>query len=756
MRIGVGAPGGEVERRDAEVMETGDEPDRLVEIDPCRLVGIHPEAAVVLTAAGVRPRFAATVDAVPRDRVEQRQSNADEKAWAGLANPADEFTEEPRPAVEVTAIPAVTASRREELVDEVAVAGFEIDHVETGGSRIPRGGDVGVEETLDLGVGKDTRGVERRAVPGAQDRVVEGDPWLPWADVGLGEPAGVGQLERDEEIAVVAMGLPMGGANGVEELAQSLRAERRREELAGIGPPLGDHCHRLSPPHELGAADPEPTPAPQERVGGEAGGGRVPALHGVDAPTVPDDSIGDRERIGERGAIGSRKNRVVDRQPTADRGQMGPERVGGAEAGDPGEHRRGAPALAGGKSGRWEGGWEESHDTPPPGEVPAPDAGPGRRRRETAAVARGLSMREGGGSFRASYRPGVAPGIQGIHPLKRALVTGITGQDGSYLAEFLLGKGYQVHGIVRRSSAVGSQRIEHLRGETLGPSPRLVIHDGDMADGSVLARIVREVRPAEIYNLAAQSHVGVSFDQPTYTADVTALGALRILEAIRDQQQATGEEIRFYQASSSELYGLVASTPQDESTPFHPRSPYGVAKLYAHWITINYRESYGLFSCCGILFNPESPRRGESFVTRKITRAATRIKLGLQEKLQLGNLDARRDWGFAGDYVEAMWLMLQQPKPDEYVISTDETHSVREFCEMAFARLGLDYREHVEVDPRYFRPAEVDFLRGSSAKARRELGWRPRVGFAELVAMMVDEDLRIAEAERDRPRRPSA
>jgi len=339
--------------------------------------------------------------------------------------------------------------------------------------------------------------------------------------------------------------------------------------------------------------------------------------------------------------------------------------------------------------------------------------------------------------------------------LKRAIVTGITGQDGSYLAEFLIAKGYEVHGIVRRSSAAGAQRLEHLRRETLGPAPRLVLHDGDMADGSGLARIVREVRPAEVYNLAAQSHVGVSFDQPTYTADVTAVGALRLLEAIRDQQHATGEQIRFYQASSSELYGRVAATPQDESTPFHPRSPYGVAKLYAHWITINYRESYGLFCCCGILFNHESPRRGESFVTRKITRAATRIKVGLQEKLRLGNLEARRDWGFAGDYVEAMWLMLQRPTPAEYVIATDETHSVREFCEHAFARLGLDYRDHVEVDPRYFRPAEVDLLRGCSEKARRELGWTPRVNFERLIAMMVDEDLRIAETERDHPHRAS-
>ena len=332
--------------------------------------------------------------------------------------------------------------------------------------------------------------------------------------------------------------------------------------------------------------------------------------------------------------------------------------------------------------------------------------------------------------------------------MKRAIVTGITGQDGSYLAEFLIAKGYEVHGVVRRSSAAGAQRLEHLRRETLGPAPRLVLHDGDMADGSGLARIVREVRPAEVYNLAAQSHVGVSFDQPTYTADVTAVGALRLLEAIRDQQHATGEEIRFYQASSSELYGRVAATPQDESTPFHPRSPYGVAKLYAHWITINYRESYGLFCCCGILFNHESPRRGESFVTRKITRAATRIKLGLQDTLFLGNIDAKRDWGFAGDYVEAMWLMLQQEEPDDYVVSTDETHTVREFCEKTFAHLGLDCDDFIKIDPRYFRPAEVDLLLGDSTKARTKLGWKPRVSFDKLVEMMVESDLVLAEQEK--------
>ena len=329
-----------------------------------------------------------------------------------------------------------------------------------------------------------------------------------------------------------------------------------------------------------------------------------------------------------------------------------------------------------------------------------------------------------------------------------ALITGITGQDGSYLAEFLLAKGYEVHGLVRRSSTFGTQRIEHLYRDVHEVERPLVLHHGDMADGNGLARLIRRIRPTEVYNLAAQSHVRVSFDQPTYTADVTALGTLRLLEAIRDTRDAFGSEIRFYQASSSEMFGKVAETPQTETTPFHPRSPYGVAKLYGHWITVNYRESYGLHASCGILFNHESPRRGETFVTRKITRAATRIKLGLQRKLYLGNLDALRDWGFAGDYVEAMWLMLQRDEPDDYVVSTDETHSVREFCEQAFGRLELDYREFVEIDPRYYRPAEVDLLLGSSAKARRELGWRPRVSFDELVAMMVDADLELASRER--------
>ncbi|MCX7403103.1 MAG: GDP-mannose 4,6-dehydratase [Planctomycetia bacterium] len=334
----------------------------------------------------------------------------------------------------------------------------------------------------------------------------------------------------------------------------------------------------------------------------------------------------------------------------------------------------------------------------------------------------------------------------------RALITGVTGQDGSYLAELLLKKGYEVHGMVRRSSTFSTQRIEHLYRDIHDREDRdgggqLILHYGDMADGNGLARLIREIRPREVYNLAAQSHVRVSFDQPTYTADVTALGTLRLLEAIRDCQDAQGNQIRFYQASSSEMYGKAAEMPQSETTPFYPRSPYGVAKLYAHWITINYRESYGLHGSCGILFNHESPRRGETFVTRKITRAAARIKLGLQKRLYLGNLDAQRDWGFAGDYVEAMWLMLQQDQPDDYVIATDETHSVREFCEKTFSRLDLDYSDFVEIDPRYFRPTEVDLLLGTAQKARRAFGWKPRVSFDELVQLMVDSDLGLAHKE---------
>ena len=326
----------------------------------------------------------------------------------------------------------------------------------------------------------------------------------------------------------------------------------------------------------------------------------------------------------------------------------------------------------------------------------------------------------------------------------RALITGVTGQDGSYLAELLIAKGYEVHGLRRRSSTFGTGRIEHL---IFGESPQLQLHYGDLSDGNGLVRLIREIRPTEVYNLAAQSHVRVSFDQPAYTADVTAVGTLRLLEAIRDVQDDTGEQIRFYQASSSEMYGKVLETPQKETTPFYPRSPYGVAKVYGHWITINYRESYGLHASCGILFNHESPRRGETFVTRKITRAATRIKLGLQKKLHLGNLDSQRDWGFAGDYVEAMWLMLQQDKADDYVIATNELSSVRDFCEQTFARLDLDYREFVEIDPRYYRPAEVDLLLGDSTKARTRLGWRPRTNFPQLVDMMVEGDLALARQE---------
>ena len=327
---------------------------------------------------------------------------------------------------------------------------------------------------------------------------------------------------------------------------------------------------------------------------------------------------------------------------------------------------------------------------------------------------------------------------------RRALITGVTGQDGSYLAELLVSKGYAVHGLRRRSSTFGTERIEHL---IRGNEPCVHLHYGDLSDGNGLVRLIRQIRPHEVYNLAAQSHVRVSFDQPAYTADVTAVGTLRLLEALRDVQDDTGEQIRFYQASSSEMFGKVVETPQKETTPFYPRSPYGVAKVYGHWITVNYRESYDLHASCGILFNHESPRRGETFVTRKITRAAARIKLGVQDKLYLGNLDAQRDWGFAGDYVEAMWLMLQQAQADDYVVAMNELHTVREFCELSFGRLGLDYRDFVEVDPRYVRPAEVDLLLGDATKGRTKLGWTPRVSFQELVEMMVDSDLELARRE---------
>ena len=326
---------------------------------------------------------------------------------------------------------------------------------------------------------------------------------------------------------------------------------------------------------------------------------------------------------------------------------------------------------------------------------------------------------------------------------KKALITGITGQDGSYLTEFLLDKGYEVHGLIRRSSTFGTERIEHLYRDPHDPQARLFLHYGDLTDGAGLRGVLTKCKPDEVYNLGAQSHVRVSYDQPVYTAQVNALGTLRLLEAIRDLNLP----IRYYQASSSEMYGKVLETPQTETTPFYPRSPYACAKVFAYWQTINEREAYGLFACNGILFNHESPRRGETFVTRKITRAATRIKEGLQENLFLGNLDAKRDWGFAGDYVEAMWLMLQQESPDDYVIATGQTHSVRKFVEMVFERLELDWRKYVKIDKRYFRPAEVDLLLGDSAKARGKLGWEPKVALDKLVEMMVEHDWKLAKEE---------
>ena len=327
--------------------------------------------------------------------------------------------------------------------------------------------------------------------------------------------------------------------------------------------------------------------------------------------------------------------------------------------------------------------------------------------------------------------------------MRRALITGITGQDGSYLAEFLLAKGYEVYGLVRRSSSFATGRIDHLyRDPHDGPSGLRLVY-GDLADGTAISAVLDELNPDEVYNLAAQSHVRVSFDQPIYTVDVAALGTLRVLEAIRRMPRPA----KFYQASSSEMYGQVAESPQTERTPFYPRSPYACAKAYAFWQTVNYREAYGLFACNGILFNHESPRRGETFVTRKITRAATRIKLGLQHTLHLGNLDAQRDWGFAGDYVEAMWRMLQQSRPDDYVIATGEMHSVREFLDEVFGYLDLDWHVYVRVDPRYFRPTEVDTLCGDAAKARTLLGWEPSVTFADLARLMVDADMKLARSE---------
>jgi GDPmannose 4,6-dehydratase len=321
---------------------------------------------------------------------------------------------------------------------------------------------------------------------------------------------------------------------------------------------------------------------------------------------------------------------------------------------------------------------------------------------------------------------------------KKALITGITGQDGSYLAELLLEKGYDVHGIIRRSSSFNTGRIDHLYQDRHEDDVRLTLHYGDLADSSSLNRIIESVAPDEIYNLAAQSHVKVSFEVPEYTGDVTGLGTLRLLDAIRE----TEVPARFYQASSSELYGKVQEVPQSETTPFYPRSPYAVAKMYSFWIVVNYREAYNIHATNGILFNHESPRRGETFVTRKITRAVAAIKAGQQEKLYLGNLDAKRDWGFAGDYVEAQWRMLQQEAGDDYVVATGETHTVREFCEHAFGHVGLNYEDYVEVDPRYFRPTEVDLLIGDPTKAKEQLGWEPKVKFEELVTMMVDADVK--------------
>jgi GDPmannose 4,6-dehydratase len=327
----------------------------------------------------------------------------------------------------------------------------------------------------------------------------------------------------------------------------------------------------------------------------------------------------------------------------------------------------------------------------------------------------------------------------------RAFITGITGQDGSYLAELLLDKGYEVHGLVRRASTFGTERIDHLYVDPHLDRARMFLHYGDLSDANSLTKLLLEVRPHEVYNLGAQSHVAVSFDNPIYTVDVDATGTLRLLEACR---QLGEDPPRYYQASSSEMYGKVREVPQSETTPFHPRSPYGCAKVYGFWQTVNHRESYGMHASNGILFNHESPRRGETFVTRKITRAATRIKLGLQRKLYLGNLDAQRDWGFAGDYVEAMWLMLQQDEPDDYVVATGEMYSVREFAERTFALLDLDWERHTGVDERYLRPAEVEQLRGDPTKAATQLGWKPRHSFEELIAMMVESDMRLAERER--------
>jgi GDPmannose 4,6-dehydratase len=326
--------------------------------------------------------------------------------------------------------------------------------------------------------------------------------------------------------------------------------------------------------------------------------------------------------------------------------------------------------------------------------------------------------------------------------MKRALITGVTGQDGSYLSELLLAKGYEVHGLIRRSSSFNTQRLDDIYRDPHESGVRFLMHYGDLSDSGSLINLIRTLEPHEIYHLGAQSHVKVSFEVPEYTADATAMGTIRILEAIR----AAGVDTRFYQASSSEMFGS-APPPQSEKTPFHPRSPYGVSKVYAYWSTVNYREAYGMFASNGILFNHESGRRGETFVTRKITRAVARINAGIQDKLYLGNLDSRRDWGYAPEYVEAMWLMLQHDRPDDFVIATGEAHTVREFVQLAFDRVGLDWERHVEVDPRYFRPAEVDYLLGDPSKAKEILEWSPRTSFSDLAGLMVDADVQLLEDE---------
>jgi len=323
--------------------------------------------------------------------------------------------------------------------------------------------------------------------------------------------------------------------------------------------------------------------------------------------------------------------------------------------------------------------------------------------------------------------------------MKKALITGITGQDGSYLAEFLLNKGYEVHGVIRRASSFNTERLDSIYKDPHQTGARMFLHYGDLADAVVSSTLIAEIKPDEIYNLAAQSHVRVSFDIPEYTGDITAVGTTRILEAMRKG----APKARFYQASSSEMFGLVQETPQRETTPFYPRSPYGAAKVYSYWMTVNYRESYSLHASNGILFNHESPRRGETFVTRKITRAVARIKAGVQKKLYLGNLEAKRDWGYAPEYVEAMWMMLQQDQPDDYVIATGETHSIREFLDLAFEHAGLEWKKYVEIDPKYYRPAEVDILIGDAAKAKKQLGWTPKTSFSGLVRIMTDADIAL-------------